>query len=43
LDISEVVTDYEQVTSLNNKYFAQVWKRITVGNGDKILMDGAPF
>jgi hypothetical protein len=43
LDISEVVTDYEQVTSLNNKYFAPVWKRITVGNRDEILMDGAPF
>jgi phosphatidylserine/phosphatidylglycerophosphate/cardiolipin synthase-like enzyme len=43
LDISEVVTDYKQVTSLNNKYFAPVWKRITVGNSDKLLIDGVPF
>lgn len=43
LDISEVVTDYEQVTALNNKYFAPVWKRITVGDADTILMDGPPF
>lgn len=28
LDVSEVVTDYEQVTALNNKYFAPVWRRI---------------
>lgn len=29
LDVSEVVTDFEQVTQLNNKYFAPVWKRAT--------------
>lgn len=29
LDLSETVTDYEQVTELNNKYFAPVWRRIT--------------
>ncbi len=29
LDVSEVVTDYEQVTELNNKYFAPVWRNIT--------------
>lgn len=43
LDISEVVTDYEQVTQLNNKYFAPVWKRLTVGDSQEILMDGPPF
>ena len=29
LDLSETVTDYEQVTDLNNKYFAPVWRKIT--------------
>ncbi len=29
LDLSETVTDYVQVTELNNKLFAPVWKRIT--------------
>jgi hypothetical protein len=29
LDISEVVTDYAQVTRLNNTYFAPVWRRIS--------------
>jgi hypothetical protein len=29
LDLSEIVTDYAQVTTLNNKYFAPVWRRIT--------------
>jgi hypothetical protein len=32
LDVSEVVTDYEQVTDLNNKYFAPVWRRIAAPN-----------
>ncbi len=44
LDISEVVTDYAQVTALNNKYFAPVWKRITAGTSDQIVMTpGPPF
>lgn len=44
LDISEVVSDYEEVTRLNNKYFAPVWKRLTVGeNAHEIPMDVAPF
>jgi hypothetical protein len=29
LDISEVVTDFAEVTELNNKWFAPVWRRIT--------------
>lgn len=29
LDISEIVTDYAEVTKLNNEYFAPVWRRIT--------------
>jgi hypothetical protein len=29
LDLSETVTDYAEVTTLNNKYFAPVWRRIT--------------
>jgi hypothetical protein len=29
LDISEAVTDFAQVTELNNKYFAPVWRRIS--------------
>lgn len=29
LDVSEVVTDFDQVTQLNNKYFAPVWRRVT--------------
>lgn len=43
LDITEVVTDYEQVTALNNKYFAPVWKNITVGDSTQIVMGGPPF
>lgn len=43
LDISEVVTDYEQVTDLNNRYFAPVWKRITVGDQSEIVMDSSPW
>jgi phosphatidylserine/phosphatidylglycerophosphate/cardiolipin synthase-like enzyme len=29
LDVAEVVTDFQQVTDLNNKYFAPVWRRLT--------------
>jgi hypothetical protein len=29
LDLSETVTDYAEVTELNNKLFAPVWRRIT--------------
>jgi phospholipase D-like protein len=29
LDLSETVTDYAEVTTLNNKLFAPVWRRIT--------------
>jgi hypothetical protein len=29
LDISETVTDYAEVTKLNHKYFAPVWRKIT--------------
>lgn len=28
LDVSEMVTDFHEVTKLNNKYFAGVWKRL---------------
>ncbi|KUI13594.1 hypothetical protein AU192_04095 [Mycobacterium lehmannii] len=29
LDVSEVVTDFAEVTKLNNKYFAPVWRTLT--------------
>jgi len=29
LDLTEVVTDFAQVTDLNNKYFAPVWRHVT--------------
>lgn len=44
LDISEVVTDFEQVTDLNNKYFAPVLRRITAPEDTFVLHDPlAPF
>jgi hypothetical protein len=33
LDVSEIVTDFDQVTQLNNRYFAPVWRRITAPEG----------
>ncbi len=42
LDVSEMVTDFEQVTELNNKYFAPVWRRIASPE-DKLVWSAAPF
>jgi hypothetical protein len=42
LDISEMVTDFAQVTDLNNKYFAPVWRKITSPD-EKYLWSSAPF
>ncbi|ETW22187.1 hypothetical protein [Mycobacterium gastri] len=43
LDISEVVTDFAQVTELNNKYFAPVWRRIAAPKDDKVVVWRHPF
>lgn len=42
LDISELVSDFAQVASLNNKYFAPVWKRL-VAPADTFVWNGLPF
>jgi phosphatidylserine/phosphatidylglycerophosphate/cardiolipin synthase-like enzyme len=42
LDISEVVTNFEEVAALNNRYFATVWKRLTNPDNDVILMGEEP-
>jgi hypothetical protein len=42
LDISEVVTDYTEVTKLNNKYFAPVWRGLTAPE-DTFVWSAAPF
>lgn len=43
LDILDVVTDFRQVTDLNNRYFAPVWKRITNPNTTQHVMHFLPF
>lgn len=42
LDVAEVVTDFEQVTSLNNRYFAPVWRRLTAP-ADTFVWSPMPF
>ena len=42
LDISEVVTDFAEVTELNNKYFAPVW-RATTAPEDTFAWSALPF
>ena len=42
LDISEVVTDFAEVTELNNKYFAPVWRRTTAPE-DTFAWSASPF
>lgn len=42
LDVSEVVTDFNEVTKLNNKYFAPVWKRLSHPD-DVYVVDVSPF
>jgi hypothetical protein len=37
-----MVTDFAQVTDLNNKYFAPVWRKITSPD-EKYLWSSAPF
>jgi hypothetical protein len=43
LDILELVTDFGEVTELNNKYFAPVWRRITALEGTFACTLGPPF
>jgi hypothetical protein len=44
LDISEVVTDYQAVADLNNRFFAPVWKKNTAGDITEMLMwDDVPW
>jgi hypothetical protein len=38
LDISEVVTDYQAVADLNNRFFAPVWKKTTAGDTTEMIM-----
>jgi hypothetical protein len=38
LDVSEVVTDFEEVKMLNNKFFAPVWKQLTVPDATEVKM-----
>ena len=42
LDVSEVVTDYQQVTDLNNKYFAPVWRQLTSPDDTYVWDDYLP-
>jgi hypothetical protein len=42
LDVSEVVTDYQAVIDFNNRFFAPVWKKITVGDITEVLMWDEP-
>lgn len=43
LDISELVTDFAEVTELNNKYFAPVWRRLTAPEDTFACALGPPF
>lgn len=43
LDVSEVVTDFQQVTDLNNRYFAPVWRRLTTPDDIFDWRDLLPF
>jgi len=38
LDLSDTVMDYAEITTLNNKLFAPVWRRITAP-GEVFLAD----
>lgn len=42
LDISEAVTNFAEVTDLNNRYFAPVWKSLT-SPAETFVCDLAPF
>lgn len=42
LDVQETVTDFHEVTKLNNKYFAPVWKRLN-HPGDIYEIEAVPF
>lgn len=43
LDISEVVTNFERVSELNNRYFAPVWKKLECPDQDVVIVNGPPF
>jgi hypothetical protein len=43
LDLSEVVTDFQQVTDLNNRYFAPVWRQLNLVEDNVYVFDGPPF
>lgn len=42
LDVSELVTDSAEVTRLNNKYFAPVWRKLN-SPGDTFTLQSSPF
>lgn len=42
LDVSELVTDTVEVTNLNNKYFAPVWRKLTSPE-DTFTLSNSPF
>ena len=41
-DVTEVVTDFAEVTALNNKSFAPIWRRLT-SPGDTFAWSPVPF
>jgi hypothetical protein len=43
LDVHETVTDYAEVTELNNTYFAPVWRRITAPEDTWSPWSSSPF
>jgi hypothetical protein len=42
LDVTEVVTDFQQVTKLNNRYFAPVWRSLTAP-AETFVWSSMPF
>jgi hypothetical protein len=42
LDVSELVTDSVEVTKLNNRYFAPVWRKLN-SPGDTFTLNAGPF
>jgi phosphatidylserine/phosphatidylglycerophosphate/cardiolipin synthase-like enzyme len=42
LDVTDVVTDFHEVTTLNNKYFSPVWKRLN-HHDDVFVLSPPPF
>jgi hypothetical protein len=42
LDVAEVFTDFQQVTDLNNRYFAPVWRRLTAPDDTFVWSSSEP-